>query len=183
MCAQEQKRRPKTKPDPEEEAPTVELSLEEMDEVTEELNREQDATALIDTQHTDGSTTNPSEAVEQGLVYTPPHDPPVLPSDDLQGAEVGAGFAPSMEASNPDRERLPPRVDNNDLDVEDDIIAALRFNSETAHLHNINVAVQDGVAHLHGTVVSQDDIGIVEYLIRDLDGVTDVINQLQVAEA
>jgi hypothetical protein len=50
---------------------------------------------LYDTQHTDGSTHNPEEAWEQGLVYIPPEDPPVLPSDEQQGVEIAAGFAPS----------------------------------------------------------------------------------------
>lgn len=167
----------------EEDETVVELSLEELDEVATELRRAHDAETLVDTQHTDGSTTNPAEAMEQGLVYTPPTDPPVVPSDDPQGVEIGAGFASSMEASNPDRERLPAHVDNNDLDLEEDIATALHYNSETANLEKIAVRVRDGVALLRGTVNSQDDITIVDELVRDLDGVVDVVNRLQVAEA
>jgi len=176
MSAQQQKTTEKS-------ADIVEVSLEELEARTEELKREQDARALIDTQHTDGSTTNPVEAQKQGLVYTPPHDPPVVPSDDLQNAEVGAGFATSMEASNPDVERLPDRVDNNDLDLEEDIQTALRLNSETTHLDKVTVQVHNGVATLQGTTVSREDIAIVDQMIRDLDGVVDVVNHLQVAES
>ncbi|MEZ4617571.1 MAG: BON domain-containing protein [Caldilineaceae bacterium] len=183
MSAQRQTRQPTEPEDTLPEAtPIVEVSLEELDELTEEHNRQADASGLIDTQHTDGSTSNPAEAEEQGLVYTPPHDPPVLPSNDLQGAEVGAGFATSMEASNPDVERLPPRVDNNDLDLEEDIATALRVNSETTHLQQIAFQVREGVAYLAGSVTSEDDIAIVEYMIRDLDGVVDVVNRLEVGE-
>lgn len=163
-----------------EETPIVEVSLEEMNEAIDAYNRELDAEGLIDTQHSDGSTTNPADAEEQGLVYTPPHDPPVIPSDDLQGAEIGAGFASSMEESNPDVEVLPQRVDNNDLDLEEDIATQLRLNSETSHLENVEVQVQDGIVLLQGTVFSDDDIAIVEYLIRDLEGVVDVVNELYV---
>lgn len=140
-------------------------------------------TEAIDTAHTDGSTSDPHQAQEQGLVYDPPSDPPVVPSDDLQGAEIAAGFASSMEETNPDVMVLPDRVDNQDLDLESDIKTALHYNSETSHLQNIEVTVREGIAHLAGTVVSEDDIAIVDYLVRDLTGIRDVRNDLQVAEA
>jgi hypothetical protein len=152
-------------------------SYEELEEVTDDLRKERDLKA-IDTAHTDGSTTDPHQAQEQGLVYDPPSDPPVLPSDDPQGAEVAAGFASSMEASNPDVLDLPDRVDNQDLDLEENIQTALRNNSETSHLTDISVTVRNGIAHLNGHVVSEDDIAIVHYLVRDLDGVQDVRNNL-----
>lgn len=38
---------------------------------------------LFDTQHSDGHTYNPQLASQQGLTYTPPHDPAVLPSNNL----------------------------------------------------------------------------------------------------
>lgn len=165
-----------------EEDPILTYSLEELDEVTDELRKEQDLQA-IDTAHTDGSTTDPHQAQEQGLVYNSPSDPPVLPSNDPQGAEVAAGFASSMEASNPDVVDLPDRVDNQDLDLEEDIRTALQLNSETANLTNVRARVREGVAYLRGTVTSQDDIAIVHYLVRDLDGVRDVRNHLAVATA
>jgi len=160
-----------------EEAPALIYSYEELEEVTDDLRKERDLKA-IDTAHTDGSTTDPHQAQEQGLVYDPPSDPPVLPSDDPQGAEVAAGFASSMEASNPDVLDLPDRVDNQDLDLEENIQTALRNNSETSHLTDISVTVRNGIAYLNGHVVSEDDVAIVHYLVRDLDGVQDVRNNL-----
>ena len=53
-------------------------SLEALDEAEEELRREWEAGDMVDTAHTDGSTSNPHQAQEQGLVYDPPSDPPVL---------------------------------------------------------------------------------------------------------
>lgn len=159
-----------------------EYSLEELDEVAAEVNREENAEEIVDTAHTDGSTTNPQQAQEQGLVYEPPSDPPVLPSDDPQGADVAAGFASSMEEANPDRRDLPNRVDNQDLDVEEDIQTALQTNSETSHLTDVHADVENGIVRLHGTVFSEDDIAIVEYLIRDLEGVRSIRNELTVAE-
>lgn len=167
---------------PEEDEPILMVSLEAMDEATEKLRKELDMQG-IDTAHTDGSTTDPHQAQAQGLVYNPPSDPPVLPSDDLQGAQIAAGFASSIEGSNPDQLDLPERVDNQDLDLEEDVRKSLRNNSETGHLTDVKVAVRNGVVFLAGTVFSQDDIGIVQYFVRDLDGVRDVRNNLQVAES
>lgn len=163
------------------EAPEVEVSYEALNEMIDGDPEEEALQNIIDTQHTDGSTTDPFIAADQGLVYTPPSDPPVLPSDDLQGADIATGFAQSMEESNPDVEVLPDRVDNQDLDLEEDVLVSLRNNSETGNLDRIRVRVRNGVVLLAGTVFSQDDIGIVEEQLRDLDGVVEVVNQLTVA--
>ena len=139
---------------------------------------------LYQTQRSEGHTYNPIKAWRQGLTYTPPSDPPVTPSqpEERQGAEFAAGFAPSMEASDPDVEDLPERVDNNDLDLQDDVYQTLQTNSETRHLTGVKVQVNQGVVNLLGTVESEDDIGRVIDLVWELDGVADVSNNLQVGE-
>ena len=144
------------------------------------LDRDLDNAEPFKTKYDDGHTLNPHVAQDQGLVYTPPTDPPVLPGDAPQGAEVAAGFAMSMEETDPDVEMLPRWVDNNDLDLRDDIYIALRNNSETGHLTNVKVQVEDGVVNLIGTVTSEDDIGMVQDIVQELDGVRGVKNNLQV---
>jgi osmotically-inducible protein OsmY len=135
-----------------------------------------------DTQHTDGHTYNVGIAIDQGLTYTPPHDPPTQPSErDPQGAEVAAGFALSMEDSDPNVERLPDHIDNNDLDLLDDVYDALRLNSETAHLVNVEVQVDNGVVYLSGTVDTEDDLELVNTVVEDLEGVRAIRNNLQVS--
>jgi BON domain len=162
--------------------PIIEVSLEEMYE--EEINNPDADLAieeLIDTQHTSGSTYDPYMAEDQGLVYTPPDDPPIIPSDNSMGVEMGIGFAQSMEESNPDVEDLPARVDNNDLDLEDNVVTALRYNGETTHLSDgIRVRVRRGVVRLYGTVIDLQDVDLVEDVVRNMDGVVDVINLLEV---
>lgn len=144
------------------------------------LDRDLDNAEPVKTKYDDGHTLNPHVAQDQGLVYTPPTDPPVLPGDNPQGAEVAAGFAMSMEETDPDVEMLPRWVDNNDLDLRDDIYIALRNNSETGHLTNVKVQVEDGVINLIGTVTSEDDIGMVQAIVQELDGVRGIKNNLQV---
>jgi hypothetical protein len=162
--------------------PVVEVSFEEILELQEELEGDDSLGDLIDTAHSDGSTDNVQLAMDQGLVYTPPTDPPVIPSDDLQGAEIATGFASSIEESDLDIEDLPVRVDDNDSDLEEDIRMALRQNSETTHLEDVRVYVRNGIVYLRGTVLDEDDITIVDEFVRDIDAVKDIRNELEVAE-
>jgi hypothetical protein len=135
---------------------------------------------MFKTKHREGHTYDPHQAWEQGLTYTPPTDPPTLPSDDEpQGVEIATGFAPSMESSDPDVERMPSEVDNSDLDLRDDVVLALRNNSETANLERIKVQVDGGVVNLLGVVPTEDDIGRAHNIVRELDGVVAVRNNLQ----
>jgi hypothetical protein len=146
-----------------------------------DIEEELAADELIDTQHGEGHTYNPQQAAEQGLAYTPPSDPPVVPSeDDLQGAEIAAGFAPSMEDTDPDAEVLPPRMDSSDLGLQENVYVALRNNSETAHLTNIKVQVDQGIVHLLGTIDSQEDIPWVYSIVSELENVVEVRSHLTV---
>jgi osmotically-inducible protein OsmY len=121
--------------------------------------------------------------MDQGLTYTPPTDPPVLPSaDDREGLDIAAGFALSMEDSDPDVEMLPEGIDNNDLDLEDDVYEAIRFNSETQNLTDVRVRAGNGVVALFGTVPDDQDLERLVDLVEDLEGVQRVLNHLVVEE-
>lgn len=163
------------------EPPVVEVSFEELMELQEELEGDDTLGDIIDSAHTDGSTENVHMAMEQGLVYTPPTDPPVVPSDGYQNVEIAAGFASSIEDA-PEIADLPEAVDGSDDDVEMDLRRALRYNSETAHLEDVRVYVRDGVAYLRGTVDDDDDLALVEDFITDLDVVEEIRNELEVAD-
>jgi hypothetical protein len=158
--------------------PVVEVSFEEIMELQDELEGDTSLGDIINTAHGDGSTENVQIAMDQGLVYTPPTDPPVIPSDDLQGVEIAAGFASSIDDM--------PDVDNwdgsdpteDDEEVESDLRKAIRYNSETTHLEDVRIYVRDGIAYLRGTVMDDDDIALVEGFIRDLDMVDEIQNGL-----
>jgi alkanesulfonate monooxygenase SsuD/methylene tetrahydromethanopterin reductase-like flavin-dependent oxidoreductase (luciferase family) len=149
---------------------------EEDVDLQEDLFEEED----FDTQHGEGHTFDPYEADDQGLTYTPPTDPPVmLVDEDETGVEIAAGFAQSMEEIEPSVEDLPENVENNDLDIQQDIEQALRYNSETMHLNNVHVEVADGVVTLTGTVPTMDDLGLVYEIVYDMEGVVEVRNDLE----
>jgi hypothetical protein len=160
----------------------VQEKLEGQDEDIEaELDTDDDN--VFKTKNSDGHTHNPYIAWDQGLTYTPPDDPATIPSNESAwGLELAAGFAPSMEEADPDIEDLPENVDNNDLDLLDDIQIALHNNSETGHLTNIKVQVEDGVVNLWGTVPTEDDIAIISEVIGDLEGVVEIIDNLEVED-
>lgn len=165
------------------ETPILEFSYEGLEEEIEKQRHRTEADELVDTAHTDGSTDNPALAQEQGLVYLPPSDPPVLPSDDPQGAEIAAGFASSMEETEPGAVDLPDRVSGNDLDLEQKIRTVLQNNSETANLTELQLAVRNGVVFLAGSVETRSDIAIIDEMLRDMQDIVDVRNQLEVTSS
>lgn len=168
----------------EEELPEdIEVSLEELEVETGDADEDLAVEDQFDTQHTDGHTYNPWLAADQGLTYTPPTDPPTVASDTRgEGIEIGAGFSPSMEESNPDEEILPEDVDNQALDLEEDVLVALRYNSETGHLDNVRVYAENGVVSLFGTVPTEDDLARVYEIVYELEGVREVRNHMDVEE-
>jgi osmotically-inducible protein OsmY len=137
---------------------------------------------IMGNQRGTGRTYQPQKAVEEGLSYTPPRDPPTVPSEaDAQGSEMAAGFAASMEEADPDAQILPDRIDRADLEIQEDVGLALRYNSETSHLTDLSVLVDRGAVSLYGTVPSEDDIAQVYAIVSDLEGVVEVISHLEVA--
>jgi hypothetical protein len=149
----------------------------------DDVDFEEDLTTerAFDTKQSEGHTFDPWKAEDQGLTYTPPSDPPIVPSeDDPQGAEIAAGFAPSMEAAGAEVEDLPERVDNQSLDLEEDIYEALRYNSETRHLQDVRVHVHSGIVSLFGSVPSDQDLAQVYNVVSGLKGVVRVQNEIEV---
>jgi osmotically-inducible protein OsmY len=85
-----------------------------------------------------------------------------------------------MEEADPDVRDLPLQVDDNDLDIREDVCTALRYNSETAHLTDIDVQVVDGIVTVRGTVTDSDDIALVYAIVKELEGVKEVRSELEV---
>jgi hypothetical protein len=148
----------------------------------EDVDLEEDLTdeEMFEREQDEGHTYDPYEADDQGLTYTPPTDPPIiLVDEDATGVEMAAGFATSLEDIDLSLEDLPPEVDRSDLEIQQEIEDALRYNSETMHLDNVHVEVTDGVVTLTGTVPTMDDLGLVYEIVYDMDGVVDVRDDLE----
>jgi osmotically-inducible protein OsmY len=171
-------------PAPEPDQPHIENDEERLAHLEDDdidLDQEMAEEQVFDTQHGEGHTYNVWHTQQQGLTYTPPTDPPIVPSEDRpEGVEIAAGFAPSMEASDPESRELVGRVAHSDLELQDRVYEALRYNSETVGLTNVAVRVEDRVVHLLGTVPGEEDLGLVYSVVSDLEDVARVENHLRV---
>ena len=157
-----------------------EISLEELEEELQAQTREAefDEDGPVDTQHGDGTAYYPLKAQQQGLVYIPPDEPPILPSDDLQGIEIAAGFGKDVVFDDPRGEDTPDRLAGADWDLQARIEAVLRKSSLTNQMTDIKVAVEDGIVYLSGEVETLDDIDVVCSVVQAIDGVEDVEEEL-----
>jgi osmotically-inducible protein OsmY len=155
-------------------------SADDVEEEAEGGKKQPTVERLYDLEPEDDITTDPLKATEDGYSYTPPTDPPVVSSDDLEEAEIAVGFASNAEGSHPDEEKLPLRVETGDLELENHVYTSLRNNSETRHLTDIEVKVRSGVLFLDGTVETEDDIALVDDIVSALEGVSRVQNRLRV---
>lgn len=168
--------------DKHENTPITQISIEELTEAVQpahDLAQEE----AFDTQHSDGHTYNPHHAQDQGLTYTPPVDPPTLPAEqDPQGTEIATGFTTTLEAEKARRENLPPRVVDNDYELEERIQGLLRKSSETAGLNELEVHVIDGTVYLQGTVKINRDIPLIYDIVSELPNVATVKSNLRVQD-
>lgn len=112
----------------------------------------------------EGWTTRYDEAVDEGLPYSPPTDPPVIASSD-QGAEVATGFGESPE-DEPYRDSAPA----GDARIQAEVRRVLREDSATSKLP-LTVRVEDGTVFLHGFVSDVDDIDMAESVASRVPGV------------
>jgi hypothetical protein len=157
-----------------------EISLEELEEklAEEEREAEFDEDGPVDTQHGDGTAYYPLKSQQQGLVYDPPDDPPILPSDDPQGIEIATGFAKESQLEDPRSEYVPERLAGGDWDLQGRIKSVLHKSSLTNQMTGIQVQVQDGIAYLSGKVETLDDIDVVCSVVQQIEGVVDVEEEL-----
>jgi len=124
-------------------------------------------------------TTDAQAVVEDGdgsEVFFPPTDPVLRPG--LHGEpEIAGGFSPTAEAPTPER--------SSDGLVGDEAIAdavrdALALDAVTADL-SVSVEVESGVVHLRGTVSSIDDGENAEAVASSVPGVTEVVDETDLA--
>lgn len=157
-----------------------EISLEALEErlAEEERDAEFDEDGPVDTQHGDGTAYYPLKAQQQGLVYVPPDDPPILPSDDPQGIEIAAGFAKESQFEDPRGEDVPERLAGGDWDLQARIESVLHKSSLTNQMTEVWVEVEDGIVYLSGKVETLDDIDVVCSVVQQIDGVVDVEEEL-----
>ncbi len=135
---------------------------------------------LTDLELREGETDNTQEAVQEGLTYIPPTDPPTVPSSNYDGAEIGAG----MGASSLD-EPYDTEHPSSFLPDDDDMVALVRDalradSSTTAYADRVQIGARNGVVTLRGTVDDLTDSDNLLAVAEYVSGVTEVIDELQV---
>lgn len=117
-------------------------------------------------------TSDASEASREAEPYMPPIDPPVLPGGD-EGIHVATGFGQSAEEGAVREDR--PRGDE---DIRLEAQMTLQQDSLTSQ-YPLHVHVQDGVVRLHGALPSIDDAEHATWMLGNLPGVIDVIDDTE----
>jgi hypothetical protein len=135
---------------------------------------------LLETDLREGETDDVMEAVEEGLTYIPPIDPPVSPiTDDPEGAEVATGFGLTAEDD----------LDADDLQTlgstDDDLTArvrrALRDDSLTLHLaRRVRIAADNGIVIVRGEVDDLTDSDNILAVLEDVPGVDEIRDETTV---
>lgn len=115
-------------------------------------------------------TSDPIEAVRDANPYMAPIDPPVLPGG-AEGIHTSTGFGVDAEEENY-AEPLP----RGDEDIHDLALLTLRQDSLTSR-YPLDVAVRNGVVYLRGQVPSVEDAEHAQWILGELAGVVDVVDE------
>jgi hypothetical protein len=137
--------------------------------------------ALVDSDLREGETDNPLVAIEEGMTYIAPSDPPVVPSDDVEGISVAAGTGTSAIDEPYDDDH-----DDGELDAESDLSArvreAIRADAATsAYADRILVATIGSTAILRGVVDDLADGDELAAVAERVAGIEEVLDQTEVA--
>jgi hypothetical protein len=121
---------------------------------------------LTDEELREGETTDPIEATEEGEVWLPPTNPPVVPvTGDADGIEV-PGFGELDEAEG-------------SLNAE--IREALRTDASTSALADrLEIAVVGSTAVIRGVVDGIEDTDAIVEVVSGVDGIDEVRDETEV---
>lgn len=126
----------------------------------------------------DGLTTDERVAVEEGIAYFPPTDPPVDLSDDPDGIDVASGFQPTSMYGD---EQVTDNNEVHDSAIIDAVVREMNEDAATTHL-NIHVASVNGVVYLTGFISDPNDGDESAAVAERVAGVRRVVERLIVGE-
>ncbi|HUG46880.1 MAG TPA: hypothetical protein VMP67_00530 [Candidatus Limnocylindria bacterium] len=127
-----------------------------------------------------GETSNPDVAAEEGMTYVPPTDPPVVPSDDPQGAEVAAGFGATATDEPYDENHRSTALSSED-EMSARVREALRADAATSrYADSVSIGTRGRTVALRGVVDDVDDTYNVVEVVSRVSGVDEVIEELDV---
>ena len=149
-------------------------------EPTEPL--EENLELLTELELRDGETADPNVAAEEGLAWVPPIDPPVVAdAEDPEGVRVAAGFGVDAQDEPYDADHRSELITAED-DFEARIREALLADSATSrYADSIVIGNRGSTVVVRGVVDDIDDTDNIAAVIMTVDGVEEVIDELEVA--
>lgn len=149
--------------------------------VNDDLPNDPDQIEMLTEQELrDEETDDPMEAIEEGYAYTPPTDPPTVPSDNYDGAEIASGFGNSS-LDEPYDANHHDQFTSDDDEMTDRVREALRADSSTtAYADRIAIAVRNNVVTLRGVVDDLTDAENLQAVAGYVEGIEDVIDETTV---
>jgi len=130
-----------------------------------------------------GETDDPIAAIEEGMVYVPPIDPPVVADPEADdGITIAAGMGVSAESEPYDESHR-----SEDLTAEPELAArvrdALRADSATSRLADrLVVGTRGSIAVIRGVVDDVDDGDDIVEVVSRVSGISEVVDQTELAE-
>lgn len=127
----------------------------------------------------EGETDDVMVAVEEGLTYVPPTDPPTVPGGSTD-AEVASGLGTSSLEEPYDENHHSSFMPDDD-EISARVREALRADAATTHFaHRIAVETRSGIVVLRGLVDDLDDSDNALAVAGYVAGVTEVRDELRV---
>ncbi len=128
----------------------------------------------------EGETDDVMVAVEEGLTYVPPIDPPIqIDQDDPESIQVAAGFG--LTADEPEIEGSFESARTTEDDMVARVRRALLNDSMTSHLADrLQIVTVHGTVTLRGMVDDLDDTDNIVAVVSDIPGVEAVRDETTV---
>lgn len=137
-----------------------------------------DQVTLTDPAAAVGDVDDLADPVADGdAVYVPPTDPVITSGLHGETAVLGGFSSSAAEEIRPPHSASDGQI--GDEAIADAVRAALKQDAATTDLQ-IKVAVLRGIVHLRGTVADLDDAENAEEVARRVEGIVDVVEELQV---
>jgi hypothetical protein len=128
----------------------------------------------------DGETGEAGVAAEEGMTYVPPTDPPTVPSDSPEGAEVAAGFGTTaLDDPYDEDHRAQTTADEDSMSAR--VREALRADAATTrYADSVAIGTRGRTVALRGTVDDIEDTDSLTEVAGRVAGVDEVIDELEV---
>lgn len=128
-----------------------------------------------------GETIDPNVAAEEGLTWIPPSDPVVVPDDSEEGLAIAAGFGATAHDDPFDADHHDSFLSAED-EMTDRVREALRADARTSRLaDSLGIETVGGVAVIRGTVDDVDDSDLIEEVVAEVTGITEVRDDTELA--